>query len=31
MSLDFYDRNGTPVAYTDDGEHIFTFSGRPVA
>jgi len=31
MSLDFYDRNGTPIAYTDDDEHIFTFSGRPVA
>lgn len=31
MSLDFYDSNGKPIAYTDDGEHIYTFSGRPVA
>lgn len=31
MSLDFYDSLGNPVAYTDDGEHIFTFPGQPVA
>lgn len=31
MSLDFYDRNGRPYAYSDDGEHIFTFNGKPVA
>ncbi|MNJ23235.1 4-fold beta flower protein [Pseudomonas muyukensis] len=31
MPLNFYDRAGTPIAYTDDGEHIFTISGRPVA
>ena len=31
MSLDFYDYNGTPIAYTDDETHIFTFSGEPVA
>jgi hypothetical protein len=31
MSLDFYDVKGAPVAYSDDGEHIYTFSGRPVA
>ena len=31
MSLDFYDSNGTPIAYSDDGEHIYTFDGRPVA
>lgn len=31
MSLDFYDLNGNPIAYTDDGEHVFTFSGHPVA
>ncbi|AVH39711.1 hypothetical protein AL532_27080 [Pseudomonas monteilii] len=31
MSLNFYDRAGAPIAYTDDGEHIFTISGRPVA
>lgn len=29
MSLIFHDRSGAPVGYTDDGEHIFTFSGRP--
>lgn len=31
MPLNFYDRAGTPIAYTDDGEHIFTISGHPVA
>ena len=31
MSLDFYDSNGRPYAYSDDGETIFTFDGRPVA
>ncbi len=30
MSLDFYDKSGTPIAYTEDGEHIYTFDGRPV-
>jgi len=30
MSQDFYDRSGTPIAYTDDGVHLFTFGGRPV-
>jgi hypothetical protein len=30
MSLDFYDRSGTPITYTDDGVHLFTFSGQPV-
>lgn len=30
MSLDFYDQHGAPVAYSDDGEHIYTFGGRPV-
>lgn len=29
--IDFYDQNGTPVAYTQDGVHIYTFSGCPVA
>lgn len=29
MSLIFYDRRGAAVGYTDDGEHIFTFSGQP--
>jgi hypothetical protein len=31
MSLDFYDSNGNPIAYSDDDEHIYTFAGRPVA
>jgi hypothetical protein len=30
MSLDFYDRNGRPYAYSDDGEHIYTFGGKPI-
>ena len=29
--IDFYDERGCPVAYTEDGTHIFTFGGRPVA
>ena len=31
MSLDFYDADGQPYAYTDDGETIYTFDGTPVA
>ncbi len=31
MSLDFYDSNGRPYAYSDDGETISTFSGTPIA
>jgi hypothetical protein len=31
MSLDFYDSNGRPYAYTDDGVHVFSFSGTPIA
>ena len=31
MDLTFYDANGNPSAYTDDGEHIHLFSGEPVA
>lgn len=30
MSLDFYDKSGMPIAYSDDGEHIYTFGGEPV-
>lgn len=30
MTLTFFDRNGAPVAYTDDGEHLFSFRGSPV-
>lgn len=29
--IDFYDRNGEAVAYTQDGTHIYTFLGEPVA
>lgn len=31
MEADFYDRNGRPVAYSNDGKHIFSFSGMPLA
>ena len=31
MALDFYDSRGRPYAYSDDGETIFTFDGRPIA
>ena len=31
MSLAFYDNAGRPVAYTSDGEHIYTYAGLPVA
>jgi hypothetical protein len=30
MSLTFYDSNGQPIAYSDDGEHIFSFAGAAV-
>lgn len=30
MSLDFYDSKGQPYAYSDDGEAIYTFGGKPV-
>jgi hypothetical protein len=29
--MEFYDKNGSPRIYTDDGEHLFTFDGKPVA
>ncbi|WP_426215202.1 4-fold beta flower protein [Pseudomonas sp. DWRC2-2] len=31
MSLDFYDRDRMPIAYTDDDEHLYSYCGRPVA
>ena len=31
MELTFYNSTGRPVAYTDDGENIYLFSGEPVA
>lgn len=27
----FYDCHGTPVAYTEDGIHVFLFTGEPAA
>lgn len=27
----FYDRKGEPVAYTEDGVHVYLFSGMPAA
>ncbi|MFH1385121.1 MAG: 4-fold beta flower protein [Candidatus Omnitrophota bacterium] len=27
----FYDQSGYPIAYCDDGHHIYLFSGKPVA
>lgn len=29
--MTFYDSHGNPVAYTDDVEHIYLFSGKPAA
>lgn len=31
MALTFYDSNGRAYAYCDDGESIYTFTGRPIA
>jgi hypothetical protein len=31
MAIDFYSKSGRPIAYTDDGELLYTFAGRPVA
>jgi|HigsolmetaAR206D_1030411.scaffolds.fasta_scaffold09337_2 hypothetical protein len=30
MSLDFYDARGRAFAYSEDGETIYTFSGKPI-
>lgn len=30
MSLDFYDASGRPYAYSDDGETLYTFDGKPL-
>ncbi|WP_027416221.1 4-fold beta flower protein [Aneurinibacillus terranovensis] len=27
----FYNKRGEPIAYTQDGEHIYLFNGKPVA
>ena len=29
--MTFYDRSGKPIAYCDDGETMYLFSGEPVA
>jgi hypothetical protein len=29
--LTFYNKTGKPIAYTQDGEHIYLFNGSPVA
>lgn len=31
MALDLYSHSGEPIAYTEDGQHIYLFSGAPVA
>ena len=31
MEFTLYDRNGSPIVYSEDGENIFTFDGSPVA
>ncbi|WP_439885440.1 4-fold beta flower protein [Pseudomonas syringae] len=31
MSLDFYSNDRTPKAYTDDDEHLYAYSGLPLA
>lgn len=31
MALDFYDSEGRPYAYSDDGDTIHTYGGTPIA
>lgn len=31
MYFTFYDKSGIPIAYSDDNDHIFLFSGESVA
>lgn len=31
MSFDFYNQSGSPYAYSDDGQTIYTFGGTPIA
>ena len=31
MEVTFYDRSGQPFCYTQDGEHLYTFGGQPIA
>mgnify|MGYP003678613262 CR=1 FL=1 len=30
MDKTFYDKNGHPFCYTQDGKHLYTFSGEPI-
>lgn len=29
--ITFYNHNGSPIAYCEDGTHIYLFNGKPVA
>ncbi|MDP2762641.1 MAG: hypothetical protein Q8O64_19945 [Sideroxyarcus sp.] len=31
MTINFYNKTGKPIAYSEDGEFIYLFSGKPVA
>jgi hypothetical protein len=31
MALHFYNRHGEAIAYTDDGTHIYSWGGKPLA
>ncbi|WP_299599451.1 4-fold beta flower protein [uncultured Microbulbifer sp.] len=31
MALNFYDQSGSPIAYSEDGIHIYLFTGQPAA
>jgi hypothetical protein len=31
MELTFFNRNGQPYCYCQDGEHLYTFGGKPIA
>lgn len=30
MPMEFYSKTGEPVAYSEDDEHLYLFSGAPV-
>lgn len=31
MAHSFYDQQGTPLIYTEDDEHLYSFNGKPLA
>lgn len=31
MEIDFYDKSGVPIAYTEDEVHVYLFSGKSAA